>query len=151
MGRFLSPNDYQTILHLNKELINDVLDTPVVLYKLNTQTTETNSYGEAKSKNWYVPVQVPCKIERMDQRPIQELQTVDVAQDCKFHFLRSELDERSIYPERGDIVLFNQQYYEVNNTIETQMWGGRVEFKHSVICEAQLTRKTNLQLELPNV
>ena len=50
--RFTSPRDYQTILKINQELINVVIDTPAIIYKLNQKLTTTNSYGESTKKTW---------------------------------------------------------------------------------------------------
>lgn len=149
--RFTSQRDYETILKINKEMINELLDTSVVLYKLNSEKSQTNSYGEASVKHWYTGVNVPCRIERQPPSPTQQLQTVDFSQECKFHFLRQELKDREIYPEKGDIVYFDNLYYEIHNTTEVELWAGRVEYKHSIVCEAHLTRKTNLQLDPPQV
>jgi hypothetical protein len=151
MPRFISPRDYNTVLKINRELVNEVLDTPVVLFKMNTQTTQTNSYGEATNKHWYTPVEVPCRIEWEQPRPTDSVQLIDIEKKGKFHFLREELKLRDIYPEKGDFVFIGNQYYEINNTIETQWWGGQVEYNHSIVCEVHLSRKTNLQLDPPNV
>lgn len=141
--------DYETIIKINREMINTLLDTPVILYKINIDLTETNSYGEAKSKVWYTPVQVPCLIERQEPISTNNLQTVDIDQECSFMFLREELKIRQIYPEKGDIVYFDSQYYEIDTIAETNLWAGRVEHKYSIICSAHLTRTTTLQLDKP--
>lgn len=147
--RFISPRDYQTILKVNTELINEILDTPAVIYKLNSVATQTNSYGESENKIWYTPISVPCRVSRQDNSSTTQLQTVDQEQTCSFYFLRNELEEREIYPEKGDFVLYDNLYYEIHNTKEVQLWGGRTEYKISIVCETHLSRKTTLQLEKP--
>lgn len=149
--RFISPRDYATLVQINKELITDVIDTTVIVYKLNIAVTKTNSYGEATKKTWNAPVEVPCLIKRDEKRGSEALQTVDVQQNSEFAFLRADLEARGLYPEVGDIIAFDAQYYEINLRNEVQLWGGRTEYKHSIVCQAHLTRKTNLQLELPTV
>lgn len=149
--RFITPRDYQAILGLNRELINNIIDTPVILYKLHQSLSPTNSYGEAPVKTWYSGVDVPCRIKRQDKTTNEDMQTINVSQNCEFAFLREELKDKGIYPEHGDIVYFDRQYYEIHNVNEVQLWGGRVEYRHSIVCDAHLTMKTTLQLERPNI
>lgn len=147
--RFIPDRDYQTIVKINKELINDVVDTQVVIYKLHQEQTATNSYGEATKKVWYVGVQVPGLLRREHTKPIADFGTVNVEQEVEFAFLRQTLDDRSVYPEIGDIIDYANAYYEINNVNEVQLYAGRPEYNHSIVCSAHLTRKTNLQLEKP--
>jgi hypothetical protein len=149
--RFVSPRDYQTMLKINRELINNVVDTAVIVYKLHQQASVSNSYGETTKKTWYVGVQIPTLIELNDTKSTEVLQTVDVQQDAKFNFLREELRVREIYPEMGDIILYDNQYYEIHNVNEVQKIASRVEYNHSIVCETHLTRHTNLQLEPPTL
>lgn len=147
--RFTSARDYETILRINRELINEVIDVPVILYKVNQKLTNTNSYGESTSKIWYSGVRIPCLINRQNQETTADVNTVNVAQSAEFSFLRHECELREVYPEIGDIIDWDSRYYEINGFSEAQLMAGRTEYKHSIICNAHLTRKTNLQLEPP--
>lgn len=147
--RFTSSRDYQSILKINKELVNKVVDTAVVIYKLHQQLTKTNSYGEATKKTWYQGVKCPALIDRQDVQSTEALQTVDVNQPVTICFLRQELSDRGVYPEQGDIIRFDSSYYEINTVSEIQLFGGREEYSHTIKCECHLSRTTNLQLEPP--
>ena len=147
--RFTSQRDYQTMLHINKELINTVIDTPVIVFKLNSEVTKTNSYGEATKKTWYVGVQVPCLVRRNQLMSNADMQTVNFEQSVDFEFLRAELETRNIYPEVGDVIEYHDSLYEVNTINEVQLYAGRTEYNHSIVCNSHLTRRTNLQLERP--
>jgi hypothetical protein len=147
--RFTTPQDYHTMLRINRELVNTIIDTPVVLYKLNQEITQVNSYGESQSKVWYVGVQIPAIIKREQQSPLADMQTINFVQKCEFSLLRQECQDRNIYPETGDIIEFFNDYWEINNVNENQLYAGREELNHSIICETHLSRKTSLQLERP--
>jgi hypothetical protein len=147
--RFTSQRDYNTILGLNKELVNKVVDTPVIIYKLKSDAVKVNIYGEGTSKTYYRGIQIPCLIDRDNQNPQAAAGIMDFIQKCTFAFLRQELQERSIYPETGDIIEFDSQYYEINNTNEIQLFAGQVNYTHQIMCETHLMRKTPLQLEKP--
>lgn len=147
--RFTSGQDYYTMKVINKELINTVVDTPVTIFKLYIQKTKINIYGESTNKNYYAGVQVPCLFSQDNTLPTNETGVIDVAQKATFAFLRTELEARNIYPEMGDIINFNTQYYEVNNTNETQLYAGQVLYNHQVLCDVNLLSKAPLQLEKP--
>lgn len=149
--RFRSPRDYETIIKINQELVNDVVDLQVIIYKVNQKTTKTNSYGEAPKKTYFPGVQVPCLYTRDPKTATSDMQTVSVAQSADFSFLRRECELRGIYPEMGDIIEWDQNFYEISNADETQLFGGREEYRHSIICKAHLTRTAGLQLTRPQV
>lgn len=149
--RFTSQKDFETFQKINRELVNDVIDTPVVLYKLHQTETQTNSYNESPKKVWYAGVQIPCVIQRDNQNPTEDMETLNSEQTAKFAFLRTECEARGVYPEEGDIIDWDSQYYEVNNTNEVQLWAARTEYRWSIVCEAHLTRRSALQLEKPQL
>lgn len=149
--RFTTPQDYQTILKINKELVNVVVDVETVLYKLNQVATQSNIYNEATKKVWYVGVIIPALIRYDATNPISDMDTVNTQQNIEASYLRQECQDRNVYPEIGDIIAFNNNYYEINNTNEIQLVAGRTEYNHSIVCSAHLTRSTNLQLDPPQL
>jgi hypothetical protein len=147
--RFTDLRDYKTVLAFNKELINTVVDTPVIIYKLNVDKTPTNIYGEATRKTWYVGTVVPCLLTRMDARAVTEVNVIDIEQKAEYYFLRNELNERDIYPDAGDVIEYDSQYYEIENITEIQQWAGQMAYDHQVKCFTHLMRKAPSQLERP--
>lgn len=149
--RFVSQQDYQTILKINRELINTVIDTPSIIYKLKITNSKINLYGESTTKTYLPGVQVACLIDRQLATSQEAVGNLDFQQTITFAFLRAELQSKSIYPETGDVVEFDSQYYEVNNINETQLYVGQVIYNHQILCECHLMRKIPLQLERPIV
>jgi len=150
--RFTSAADYSTILKFNRELINTVIDTPAIIYKLHIEGTKTNIYGEGTSKEYYVGVQVPCLIDRQDAEAITEMiGTLDFEQDVTFAFLKVELEDRGVYPEVGDIIEFDSQYFEIDTANEVQLFAGQVAYNHQIFCSTHMMRKSPTNLERPIV
>ena len=52
-----------------------------------------------------------------------------------------------VYPEIGDIIKYNENYYEIDNINEVQLIGSRPEYNHNIICETHLTRRSSLNIE----
>ena len=65
----------------------------------------------------------------------------------EFRFVRKLLQDVDVYPEVGDIILYNQNYYEIDNTNEIQLIASRPDYNHNIICETHLTRKSSLNIE----
>lgn len=148
--RFTSQQDYNLFLHFNRELINTFIDVQVVIYKINVQESKKNIYGESTIKRWARGTQIPALINRDMTTAVKDAQTVNVEQSVEFHFLREECVNRQIYPELGDIISFDGNYYEINNTNDIQLIAGQSIYNHSITCTTHLTRNTNLQLEEPD-
>ena len=145
--RFTAYQDYQTILKFNKELLNVVVDTPVIIYKVNLTETKLNIYGESLSKAQYVGVQVSCLINRPEVQTNEDVGITDIDQMVQFAFLRTTLEEKNIYVEIGDVVWFDSSFYEINTTNEVQLYAGQVLYNHQILADAHLMRVVPSQLQ----
>jgi hypothetical protein len=147
MPRFLTPRDFEFVQKINRELIVEIIDNIVILYKAHPEITNTNIYGESSQKVRYVGIELAALVKYGDNNPKNEGFGYDTTQEVEFHFVRRLLEEVNILPEEGDIIKFNELYYEIHNTTDTQLVGNRPEFSTSIICKAHLTRKSNLNIE----
>lgn len=149
MPRFVSTRDFDFFQHINRELVVDVVDVEVILYKIINDIVNINIYGESSAKTYYKPISLNALIKY--PKKVAETEDgfgYDVAQsDVEFRFVRKTLQDVNVYPEVGDIVSYNQNYYAINNVNEVQLIAGRPEYNHTVICETHLTRRSNLNLE----
>ncbi len=149
--RFIPQRDYDLFQTINKELINDIIDLKVVVYKVNQKATKTNSYGEAPKRTYFQGVLIPCMYSRDPKQVVSDAKTINVTQTAEFYFLRQECQDRGIYPEEGDIIEWDSKYYEINTANESQLTAGRPEYRFSIVCKTHLTRSSGLQLEKPQV
>jgi hypothetical protein len=147
--RFTSQRDFDTVIKINKELVNNVIDIQVRVFKINQEVTQVNSYNEAIRKTYFSGVFIPCLFQREESNTTSDMMTVNAEQTAKFSFLRQECQERGIYPESGDIIEYSDSYYEIDNTNEIQLFAGREEYNLSIVCEAHLTRNSAVQLDKP--
>lgn len=150
MPRFVTARDFNTIQHFNREIYNNVVDVDVVLLKISVDTTGVNLYGEATEKARYTGVELKALVKYKKNLPNTEAGFgVDVEQDVEFRFTRKMLEEVNVYPEMGDIIHYDDSYYEINNVIDTQYVAGQPYNSLSILCEAHLTRISNLNIEEP--
>jgi len=154
-SRFYSKKDTDTFDKFNKELVGDlntskdgIIYQPVVIYKISVYDTETNMYGETSSGKVYKPgVQVSALVDAEDQITNTDEFGPDLQQNAIFSFLRQSLVDISYVVEIGDIVDWNSGYWEITSINENQLIGGQTGNNHSVICNAFLVRRSNLNIE----
>lgn len=125
MPLFGGDRDISLFRTMNKELINDIIQTEVGFHKFVLQDSETNVYGESENKVYYEPMLISCLINREDQSWNETDFGPDSTQQMVFSFLRASLVEKNLVPEIGDIVLYNNDYFEFNSIIENQFFAGK--------------------------
>jgi hypothetical protein len=147
MARFSLDRDIRFFRDISRELVDDVITTSVILYKLIVGESKTNLYGESLNKTYYSPVTLNTIIERDDTSVQYEGFGSDTTQGVQFRFNRFTLEDVGFYPEIGDIIFHNNAYFEVDNVREDQLIGGRPDEKFSIICSTFMSRRTTIQTE----
>ena len=125
MPLFGGARDISLFKTMNKELINDIIQTEIGYYKFVLQETEVNVYGESDRKIYYEPILTPCLINKEDQVWSDADFGPDMTQQMTFSFLKQNMEEKQLVPEIGDIVLFNNDYFEFNSIVENQFFTGK--------------------------
>lgn len=126
MARYGSERDISLFRHLNRELMGDIITQQCAIYKFKLDETKVNIYGEAAGEKYYMgPVLFNCLVERRDQEyPETDLGT-DFNWGANFKFLRDDLVDSDVVPEVGDIILYEEGYYEVDSIISNQYYMGK--------------------------
>tara|TARA_Y100000592_G_scaffold91926_1_gene152798 strand:+ start:75 stop:620 length:546 start_codon:yes stop_codon:yes gene_type:complete len=125
MALFGGSRDISLFHNLNKELINDIIQTEVAYYKFALEQTKVNVYGEAPGKNFFEPLKIACLINKEDQAWSSDQFGSDINQAINFRFLKEELRNINLVPEVGDLLLFKNNFYEVDAKVENQLILGR--------------------------
>ena len=150
MARFALSRDIKFFEGISRELVDAVIETAVILYKLVIEDSKTNLYGESLNKTYYQGVQCSAIIQREDTQANYEGFGADSAQTVQFRFNRFTLKDTGFYPEVGDIIFHNDAYFEIDNVTEDFLIGGRTgEEEHfSIICSTFMTRRSSIQTEM---
>ena len=125
MALFGGSRDISLFHNLNKELINDIIQTEIAYYKFALEQTNINVYGEAPQKNYYEPIKIASLIDRSDQNWTSDEFGPDVNQTINFTFLRKEFINLNLFADVGDLILFRNNFYEVDGRIENQLALGK--------------------------
>jgi len=146
-GRFFSARDMKVINSFNGELMGDIVQTEIILYKIAADQTVVNIYGESDPKTgkmFYPGVEVTCFIDRADINTNYDEFGPDRDQTVVFKFRENMLKLVNIFPEIGDIIKFNQRFHEVDNVVQEQFLGGIEDKSHSIICNSHYSRISKL-------
>ena len=110
---------------LNTELLHRIIEQQVGYYKVKLDDTPSNMYGEAQNKTFIGPVLIKCLLERGDTTSNTDNFGVDTSRNLTVRFFRKDLVDQNVIPEIGDVVLWNEDYYEVDNVNENQLVVGK--------------------------
>ena len=153
--RFYGNKDLATFEKFNRELVGEpniddcgIIDQFVILYRTSVYDTETNMYGEASEGKVYKQgVKLPCIVNAEDFDFNYDEFGADNKQTATFAFQRAYLVEVNIKPDIGDILKWNEGYFEVNSYNENQLIGGDPDKSHSIVVQAHLVRMPTNNLE----
>ena len=158
MALFGGSRDISLFQTLNGELLKDIIQTEVAYYKFALEQTKINVYGEAPGKNYFEPLKIACLINREDQAWSSDEFGSDINQKISFNFLKNELKDINLVPEVGDILVFKNNFYEVDTRVENQLIfgkdpdyaisGGTIDFgdSFSILLNTHLSRVEKLNL-----
>jgi hypothetical protein len=148
MPRFALNRDIKFFESISRELLDAVIETTVVLFKLAIEDISTNLYGESLDKSYFKGTECTAVIERDDSSVSYEGFGPDSGQSVEFRFNRIKLKGKGFYPEIGDIIMHNDAYFEIDNVREDQLIGGQSGEKFSIIVSTFMTRKSSIQTEM---
>lgn len=149
---FGSQRDFNLFVGVNRELLSDVVEQEILYYKISLEDTQVNIYGEGMEKVYWEPVKLNCLITRGDQVISVDEFGPDLTRDASFAFLRQDLVDVITVPEVGDIIMWHENYYEVDTVTENQLFLGKDNSYNltpygeqfgasvSIICQTHLTR-----------
>ena len=147
MALFGSTRDVSALRFINRELMGNIITQQVAYYKFNLGQTRVNMYGENGEGKFYMgPVLLSCLIERNDQLfPTSDLGP-DLVYGIDVAFLKDDLLNKNydfnidtefyganLVPQVGDIIMFQEGYFEVDNVVNNQLFVGKdPEYPNSI-------------------
>jgi len=125
MALFGDRRDASFVRGITREVMRSIIDVEVELYKIILEQSPSNIYGETINKTYYDPFRLHCLVRKDDTTT----NTTDVGlsfdKTITFAFLRDDLVNLELQIEVGDLVGFDNGYYEVDNVRMESYWFGR--------------------------
>lgn len=125
MALFGRQRDIFAFNTFNRELLEDIISQQIGYYKIKLDETKVNIYGEGQNKFFIGPVLLNCLIERGDFDSARVDYTIEVNRAATFRFFKNHLIDANVVPEVGDVIMWNESYYEVDNANENQLIVGK--------------------------
>jgi hypothetical protein len=125
MALFGGGRDISLFKSISRELVNNIIEQEIGYYKITLPQTTPNIYNESLNKSYIGPVLLKCLLSREPQSTTSDKGVPDRNRNITVAFLKADLITYQLVPEKGDIVMWNQDYYEVNNQIENQLIVGK--------------------------
>ena len=145
-GRYFSRRDVRMMNSINGELLKDIIEQIAILYKINPNETSANFYGESIDKFYYPGVETSCLVEIYQRSTLYEGFGPDVKKGTLFRFHQKLCEIKGMYAEVGDIVFWENSYFEIDQVAENQFLGGQPEKNYSLLCNAHLSRLSRLNI-----
>jgi len=148
-GRYFSIRDVALVNSFNEELLEDIIQTEVTIFKSCADVTQTNIYGEVKSsvgKTYYPGIEVVALIDRAEIATDADDFGPDRKQNVVFKFTELRLKTANLFPQTGDLVLFNARYHQIDNVVQEQFLGGVDDKSLSIIVNTHYTRLSSIDL-----
>lgn len=154
MALFGGRKDAKFLAAINSELLNAIVDTEIEFYKLIIEQSDSNIYGESDSKSYYDSILIPCLITKNNKNSNMDDYGHTYSRSAQFGVSRDILEKADFYPEVGDIILWDSEYYEVDNVDANEYFAGKNPdtwpngsshgYSISILVDAHTTRQTPL-------
>ena len=143
MALFGSARDISMFRHINRELLNEIIDTRCDIYKHSIFDSKENLYGEALRKVFLPGVRVAGLIDKDAKSYTSEEIGSDYTRNIKYSFLRDDLaslelgdtnnttlpnknaQAANIFLEVGDVIFWDNIYCEIDTIAQGQYLFGK--------------------------
>lgn len=115
MPIFYSGAEFQLHKTMGRELVESLIKQQVVLYRIDSETTEANFYGESKYKNFKTPVTLTARIQIADADAVFEGGIRKLKKgDMTMHVYTDHLADQGVDNIKvGDFLKFQNKFYTV--------------------------------------
>ena len=136
MPIYFSDIDVKTLKNISEQLVQNIMDVEVLYFKLNPQKMESNIYGQAKKKtvSYYPGILIKCLVFH-NPHDIGYQNVYTYKDYTTFKFLNSTLQKHNLYPEIGDVIEWDNLFWEITKITQQQLIGNRTDLEWSKICQ----------------
>jgi len=161
MPLYTSKRDSGFLLGVNREIMHGFSSVEVGVYKLDLENTSMNIYEESNNRTYKPAVRVFALISFDQKTALSEDTGTDFQRTLAVGFLRADLKQADLFLEEGDIIEYNDGFFQVDVVSTTNYWSGRNPetmignvqdgwaehgYNIAIQCECHLTRLNSLNI-----
>ena len=125
MALYGGKRDAKLVASFNAEILNAIVDIEIEFFKLHVESSNSNIYGESTAKSYYDSILIPCLITKDDKNSVMDDYGHTYTRTSAFAISRDILERAGFYPEVGDIVFWDNEYYEIDGVDANQYFAGK--------------------------
>ena len=153
-GRFITPKTAGFVSHLTEEFMRQ-MGQSVILYQLEAQLTDSQDknsiYRESGTKSYQKGVCIPAIVELTPkQYDSMEEVSFELKNEIIVHFHINKLKEKGVFPSIGDVISFQELFYEIYDTDDSGMLHGSPEYKYMYSVNGHDIRINDYDIPLDN-
>ena len=147
-GFFISDQDFEMIQQYNNEFVEEVVEVLVRFYKMDVDRTKATFRGETApaGKKYDRVIELHSLVVPDDQQTDDADYTYDVNRAANFGFQRERLKDKDFYPQRGDLIEWDEEFFEIENVVDNELLGTKYFYRHSIVCDTHRVRTSNTDL-----
>jgi len=148
LSLFLSDKELSLFKSINEELINNIINQSIVVYTINNSLTESDDiYGESVNKVYNAGVSIKCLIDFGEISSDSSLIcNMDSVQNLTVYMLRSALVDGNVFFSLGDVVFWDNKYFEITFIDSQKRIDGLQEHRWDIQVQAKLTDLSSISL-----
>ena len=109
MPKFISERDVAFFKGLAREIVDDVIQNAIVLFKINLNETKVNLYGESINKTWHPGVQLYALINKETETSTYDGFGSDTMQNIEFRLDRFMCEEKTHIQKLGCSLIWSSR------------------------------------------
>lgn len=125
MPLFTTTRDAGFLKGINQEYLHSIMSVEVGIYKMDIVNTEIDIYNEAKIKTYKPQVRIYAIIDMQDTETNNDEYGFSKNNMLMIGFLKADLKKADVYLEVGDIIHYDNKYFEVDNVNSINYWGAK--------------------------
>jgi len=125
MPLFNNNRDSKLVRHFQKEMVNEISSIEISFYKLIQEESRGGIYMEMNNKSFANPVRIHCT-PKIDSKEMESSEFgIDSQKNATFSFLPENLNDADVRVEEGDIIEYDDRYYQASKVSGDIYWSGR--------------------------
>lgn len=145
---FLTDREINLFNSLNEEIIEKLIGHTVIIYKIHPEYSKTNIYNESTNKVYENGIEIYGLIRYEEPEITTEfVGGLNQKRNIELLIQKKHLLDGSIFFEEGDLVFWDDQYFEITKITEPQKIQNVASLSHEIKVECISTDISSITIK----